>query len=165
MGLEQLTNADFITARQRTRLAERDSGAEGATVGAVCLDAAGVLAAATSTGGVRGQPPGRIGDSPLIGAGTWADARVAVSCTGDGEAFIRSGTARHIATLLEHGVRLPDAAQRALDDVSELGGRGGLIALDARGTVAMPFLTELMPRGIWRPGRDPAAWIGEPRPA
>jgi len=164
MGLEQLTNADFITERQRARLAERTPSAEGATVGAVCLDRAGMLAAATSTGGVCGQRPGRIGDSPLIGAGTWADTRVAVSCTGDGEAFIRSGTARHIAALIEHGARVPDAAQRALDDVGELGGRGGLIAIDAHGNVAMPFSTELMPRGIWRRGQEPAAWIGPPAP-
>ena len=164
MDVEQCANAYFITERQRTRLAERSPGAEGGTVGAVCLDGAGRLAAATSTGGVRGQPPGRIGDSPLIGAGTWADARVAVSCTGDGEAFIRSGTARHIAALMEHGVALQAAAQRALEDVSELGGRGGLIALDARGAVTMPFLTEVMPRGIWRSGQEPAAWIGPPAP-
>ena len=165
MGVEQLANAYFITERQRARLAERGPCADGATVGAVCLDGAGTLAAATSTGGVRGQPPGRIGDSPLIGAGTWADARVAVSCTGDGEAFIRSGTARHIAALIEHGVALPDAAQRSLDDVSELGGRGGLIVIDAYGNVAMPFCTELMPRGVWRPGQEPTSWIGPPGPA
>ncbi len=162
MGVEQLANADFITERQRARLAERDPSAEGATVGAVCVDRSGMLAAATSTGGVRGQPPGRIGDSPLIGAGTWADARVAVSCTGDGEAFIRSGAARHIAALIEHGVPLADAAQRCLDDVSALGGRGGLIAVDAQGSVAMPFSTELMPRGMWRSGQEPTAWIGRP---
>jgi L-asparaginase / beta-aspartyl-peptidase len=165
LGVEQLANAYFVTDRQRTRLAEHTAGAEGGTVGAVCLDGTGMLAAATSTGGVRGQPPGRVGDSPLIGAGTWADGRVAVSCTGDGEAFIRSGTARYIATLMERGLALEHAAQRALDDVSGLGGRGGLIGLDSQGAVVMPFLTEVMPRGIWRPGQEPAAWTGRPGPA
>ena len=164
MGVPQCRNASFITEYQRDRLAERSSGAEGGTVGAVCLDGAGMLAAATSTGGVRGQPSGRIGDTPLIGAGTWADARVAVSCTGDGEAFIRSGIARHIAALTEAGAALQDAAQRALDGVRDLGGRGGLIALDVQGTVTMPFLTEVMPRGIWRSGQGPEAWIGPSAP-
>ncbi len=116
-GLEQIDLVAFVTDRQRRRLAERlagegggGDGAGGAeTVGAVCLDATGLLAAATSTGGLNGQRPGRVGDSPLIGAGTWADERVAVSCTGQGEAFIRAGAARLVASLVEQG---QDTARR-----------------------------------------------------
>jgi L-asparaginase / beta-aspartyl-peptidase len=156
-GAQQRPNASFVTERQRRRLAARLGTDEHGTVGAVCLDTHGVLAAATSTGGVMGQPPGRVGDSPLIGAGTWADARVAISCTGDGEAFIRAGVARSIASLVEGGVSLEAAVGRALGDVSEAGGTGGLIALAADGAAVMPFTTEMMHRGIWRAGEEPAA--------
>jgi beta-aspartyl-peptidase (threonine type) len=156
-GAERWANSDFVTERQRARLIR---GAEGppedrGTVGAVCLDAHGHLAAGTSTGGINGQPPGRVGDSPLIGAGTWADDRVAVSCTGDGEAFIRVGVARWIASQVAHGVPLQTAAREALDDVGSLDGTGGLIALDRTGQLALPFSTEAMPRGIWQAGRSP----------
>jgi isoaspartyl peptidase/L-asparaginase-like protein (Ntn-hydrolase superfamily) len=133
--------------------------ADGGTVGAVCLDAHGRLAAATSTGGIRGQPPGRIGDTPLVGAGTWADAAVAVSCTGDGEAFIRSGVGRLIAALVRCGVTLEEAARRALDDVAALGGEGGLLALHASGALTAPFLTEAMPHGFWRAGQQPTITV------
>jgi beta-aspartyl-peptidase (threonine type) len=156
-GAERWENEMFVTARRRERLAAR-SGASG-TVGAVCLDGRGELAAATSTGGRMGQPPGRVGDSPLIGAGTWADGNVAVSCTGDGEAFIRSGTARQIAMLVESGVPLAEAAERALGTVAEVGGRGGLVAVDAGGAATMPFTTEAMPRAIWRAGEEPQVFV------
>ena len=106
-GAEQCEPSYFVTDEQVARLAEDRlpspdaaavrPGRDGGTVGAVCLDSRGVLAAATSTGGVRGQLPGRVGDTPIFGAGTWADGEVAVSCTGEGEAFIRSGVARQIA--------------------------------------------------------------------
>jgi beta-aspartyl-peptidase (threonine type) len=145
-GIEQMEPAYFVTEHQLARL----SGA--GTVGAVCLDADGCLAAATSTGGVRGQPPGRVGDTPLVGAGTWADREVAVSCTGDGEAFIRAGVARLLAALVQAGGGVEQAALAALEQVSALGGSGGLIALGAGGEVAAPFLTETMPRGVWRAG-------------
>ncbi|HEX4009909.1 MAG TPA: isoaspartyl peptidase/L-asparaginase [Solirubrobacteraceae bacterium] len=161
-GLERWANDRFITARQRGRLLARRTADDRGTVGAVCLDGDGDLAAATSTGGVGGQPPGRVGDSPLIGAGTWADPRVAVSCTGAGESFIRAGTARRIATLLECDVGLTVAAARALADVAELDGHGGLIAVDAGGQVVMPFTTEAMPRGMWRDGEPARAWVTEP---
>ena len=145
----------FVTERQRRRREEREAGdspVEHGTVGAVCLDSAGLLAAATSTGGRLGQPPGRVGDTPLIGAGTWADRTVAVSCTGEGEAFIRVGAARLLAALVEQGIALEAAAQTVLDEVHSCGGGGGLIAVDARGNVATPFSTEAMPRGVWRAG-------------
>lgn len=156
-GVEQRDPAYFITERQQRRLREEPSRFERGTVGAVCLDAGGELAAATSTGGMRGQRPGRVGDSPLIGAGTWADGWVAVSCTGDGEAFIRAGAARQLASLVQAGFSLEQAAERVMDDVSSLGGDGGLIALDAEGRVATPIHAEAMPRGIWRSGEQ--SWV------
>lgn len=160
-GAEQVEPEHFITERQRRRLHEESTGLEHATVGAVCLDGEGLLAAGTSTGGIRAQPAGRVGDCPQIGAGTWADARVAVSCTGDGEAFIRSGVARYIAALVEQGLPVAEAAARALDEVVAVGGEGGLIAVDASGAVALPYLTAVMPRGAWRAGEEPVVWIGE----
>lgn len=121
-----------------------DAGEHG-TVGAVALDSGGRLAAATSTGGVRGQLPGRVGDSPVIGAGTWADTRVAVSCTGAGEHFIRIAAAHELAARVGHaGAALAHAAPAV---VELLGGSGGLIALGADGSWAMPFNTALMFRG------------------
>jgi beta-aspartyl-peptidase (threonine type) len=158
-GVTQRPNSYFVTERQAARLRDAQGGAEHATVGAVCLDAAGVLAAGTSPGGIRRQPRGRVADSPMIGAGTWADRRVAVSCTGDGEVFVRSGTARYIAALIEQGTALGPAAEQALADVESLGGRGGLIALDCAGEVLTPFVTKLMPRGVWRPGSEPVVWV------
>jgi beta-aspartyl-peptidase (threonine type) len=162
MGSEQVPTSYFVTERQRDALATKRGSEHHGTVGAVCLDGRGTLAAATSTGGITGQPPGRVGDSPLIGAGTWADARVAVSCTGDGEAFIRAGAARSVAALVEQGRSLADACNSALADVAQLGGLGGLIAVDAGGNAAMPFLTPAMPRGVWRPGRDLWVAVGPP---
>jgi beta-aspartyl-peptidase (threonine type) len=152
-GLEQREPSEFVTDRQRRRLGARVSG-EGATVGAVCLDGDGMLAAATSTGGLNGQRPGRVGDSPVIGAGTWADRHVAVSCTGKGEAFVRAGAARFLAALVASGVALEGAAQAALEAVARCEGDGGLIAVDAAGRVALPFSTDAMPRGVWRGGED-----------
>ncbi len=153
-GLEQGDPSEFVTERQRRRLGARlDVG--GATVGAVCLDGHGLLAAATSTGGLHGQRPGRVGDSPVIGAGTWADRRVAVSCTGKGEAFVRAGAARLLAALVASGVALGVAASTVLDEVAACEGDGGLIAVDASGEVALPFSTDAMPRGVWRGGEDP----------
>ncbi len=136
----------------------REAG--GGTVGAVCLDTHGALAACTSTGGLRGQTRGRVGDTPVIGAGTWADRDVAVSCTGQGEAFIRAGVGRQIAALVAAGGELTQAAMRALQDVSAVGGSGGLIAVDARGSATAPFSTAAMPRSIWRAGADPIVEIG-----
>jgi isoaspartyl peptidase/L-asparaginase-like protein (Ntn-hydrolase superfamily) len=167
-GARQRPAAYFITERQQANLREHDAALasrEGspardrATVGAVCLDRSGELAAATSTGGVRGQPPGRVGDCPIIGAGTWADGHAAVSCTGDGEAFIRCATAREVAALVGSGVALPQAADDALEQIAGLQASGGLIALDREGHVAMPFITPVMPRGLWRLGQAPQVWI------
>ena len=119
------------------------------TVGAVACDFEGRLAAATSTGGVYGKRPGRIGDTPLIGAGTWADDRVAVSCTGLGEAFIRAAAAHDFAARVRYGGHtLADAGKGVLDRVVELGGDGGLIAVGADGSITLPFNTDGMKRAF-----------------
>jgi beta-aspartyl-peptidase (threonine type) len=128
------------------------------TVGAVALDAEGHLAAATSTGGVRDQLPGRVGDSPLIGAGTYADdATCAVSATGDGEMIVRALVAAEVASLMRHsGVPLEEACARTLRDrVGPLRGEAGLIALDREGNLAMPANTTVMHRGAIRDGGAP----------
>ena len=122
------------------------------TVGCVVRDAEGRLAAATSTGGVFGKLPGRIGDSPLIGAGAWADERVAVSCTGQGEYFIRVAAAVQIAHRMAFGGEaLAPAADAVLAAIRALGGDGGLIAVDAAGNVAMPFVSAGMKRAALLP--------------
>ena len=130
-----------------------DHDAEGmGTVGAVAIDSKGNLAAATSTGGMTGKPEGRIGDTPIIGAGTWADNVVAVSCTGVGEAFIRTCAAHEVSTRLQLGETLAKACDHILNRVAPLGGRGGVIAIDKLGNLAMPFQTTLMYRGSWIDG-------------
>ncbi len=116
------------------------------TVGAVALDRAGTLAAATSTGGTFGKLEGRIGDTPLIGPGTWADDDVAISCTGVGEHIIRSGGASSVAFRLRSGLALDDAAREMLDEVARLGGDGGLIAVTRDGEIAMPYNSQGMKR-------------------
>ena len=122
------------------------------TVGAVARDSQGNLAAATSTGGTDNKLPGRVGDSPVIGAGTYAkNATCAVSCTGDGEFFIRAAVAHQVSALMElRGISLPEAAEQALGEAKRLGGAGGLIAVDKDGNVALPFNTSGMYRGYLR---------------
>jgi beta-aspartyl-peptidase (threonine type) len=124
------------------------------TVGAVARDRHGNLAAATSTGGMIGKAPGRVGDSPIIGAGTYADnAACAVSATGHGEFFVRYGAAFDIAARLRHARQsLPDAAQAVLGNLAAVGGTGGVVAVDRQGIVALPFNTEGMYRGYVRDG-------------
>lgn len=158
-GLEQCEPAYFVTDHQLGRLDQAGSDFERGTVGAVCVDAQGELIAGTSTGGRRGQLPGRVGDTPLIGAGTWADARVAVSCTGEGEAFIRAAAAHQVAVRLAAGAPLAQAAADTLQDIATVDGVGGLIAVDAVGEVTMPFTTGVMNRAIWRAGEAPKAWV------
>ena len=133
-----------------------DSGKYG-TVGAVALDAEGNLAAATSTGGMTGKRPGRVGDSPIIGAGCYADNRTAaVSGTGLGEMFIRAVLAYDVSAQMEYaGKTLARAAEHAVfERLARIGGRGGLIAVDHLGNVAMPFNTEGMYRGFARIGEQ-----------
>jgi beta-aspartyl-peptidase (threonine type) len=119
------------------------------TVGAVARDKNGNLAAATSTGGTTNKRPGRVGDSPVIGAGTYANnATCAVSATGDGEYFIRASVGHDLSALMDYkGMSLKDAAQAVLDKVAKLGGTGGLVAIDGDGNVTLPFNTAGMYRG------------------
>jgi beta-aspartyl-peptidase (threonine type) len=158
-GLEQCEPSYFVTEHQRDRLTQAGSDFERGTVGAVCLDAQGELIAGTSTGGRRGQMPGRVGDTPLIGAGTWADAHLAISCTGEGEAFIRAAGAHQVAVRLAAGASLAEAAAATLQDIATVGGVGGLIAVGADGEVTMPFTTDVMNRAVWRAGETPQAWV------
>ncbi len=122
------------------------------TVGTLALDAAGRLAAGASTGGMTNKRYGRVGDSPIIGAGIWADRSCAVSGTGQGEYFIRLNVARDVCARAEYlGLTLAEAGDQVIRGaLGEAGGTGGVIALDAAGNVAMPFNTEGMYRG----------WIG-----
>ena len=165
-GIELVDQKYFFTqerwdALQKVKAAEkgRASGANKSfiitdqdrhgTVGAVALDQDGNLAAATSTGGTTNKMPGRIGDTPVIGAGTYANNQTcAVSCTGDGEYFIRAAAAHEVSALMQYrGMKLPEAAETALDIVKKLGGSGGLIAIDRNGDIALPFNTNGMYRG------------------
>jgi isoaspartyl peptidase/L-asparaginase-like protein (Ntn-hydrolase superfamily) len=126
------------------------------TVGAVALDRDGNLAAATSTGGFTGKLPGRVGDSPIVGAGTWAEnATCAVSGTGQGELFMRTALAHDVAARIKYRKQsLHRAATTALTAIARLGGDGGLVAVDRRGNLAMPFNSQAMLRAcIGRDGR------------
>lgn len=132
------------------------------TVGAVALDARGNLAAATSTGGMTNKRPGRVGDSPVVGAGTYADNRTAaISCTGTGEMFMRTVAAYDICARMAYaGQSLGEAAQTVVMQVlPAIGGRGGLIAVDAQGNLSLPFNTEGMYRGWARVGEAPVTAI------
>ncbi|EMO7788025.1 MULTISPECIES: beta-aspartyl-peptidase [Citrobacter] len=132
------------------------------TVGAVALDMFGNLAAATSTGGMTNKLPGRVGDSPLVGAGCYANnASVAVSCTGTGEVFIRALAAYDIAALMDYGgLSLSEACERVvMEKLPALGGSGGLIAIDHEGNVALPFNSEGMYRAWGYAGDTPTTGI------
>jgi beta-aspartyl-peptidase (threonine type) len=166
--IERVAN-DWFTTEHRRRALEKAQRAEAeknlqslthaqeaamyfGTVGAVALDRHGHIAAATSTGGMTNKKWGRVGDSPIIGAGTYADARCGVSATGWGEFFIRAVVAHDIcARVAYRGDSLQQAAADVvMHEVPGLGGDGGIIALDAQGNIAMPFNTS----GMYR------AWIG-----
>lgn len=132
------------------------------TVGAVALDVHGNLAAATSTGGMTNKQLGRVGDSPIVGAGCYADNRTcAISTTGSGEMFIRMVVAHDIAARMEYtGASLEEAAHHVVHEkLPRIDGRGGLVAVDALGNVSMPFNTEGMYRGFIRAGQPPVVAI------
>src|SRR3954471_16231158 len=141
----------FHTASRLAALRENRKGHHG-TVGAVALDSDGNLAAATSTGGYTGKMPGRVGDSPIIGAGTYADNRAcAISGTGLGEAFMRGVLAYDVAARMRYlKESVESAAHAAISNLSALKGDGGLIALDRDGNIAMPFNSE----GMYRAAMD-----------
>lgn len=153
-GIETVPEEYFFTERrwralQRAR--ERDAVDDSrGTVGAVALDKEGNLAAGTSTGGMNNKRFGRIGDVPVIGAGTYANNKTcAVSATGHGEYFIRSVVAHDISALMEYkGMPLQEAAEHVITEkLPELGGYGGIIAIDKNGNIVMPFTTSGMHRG------------------
>lgn len=144
------------------RAAPLDERHKMGTVGAVALDLAGNLAAATSTGGMTNKLPGRVGDSPLPGAGCYANnASVAVSCTGTGEVFMRTLAAYDIAALMEYGnLSLYEACERVvMEKLPALGGSGGLIAIDREGNVVLPFNSEGMYRAWCYAGDTPTIGI------
>jgi len=164
-GLPECDPRSLVTERQRTRLAERVATATGArreasggTVGATALDRHGTVAAATSTGGTLGKRPGRVGDSALIGCGTYADSSLGgVSCTGDGEAIIRVVLARRALDYLKEADDPDYAAKVSVDLLVEEGrGEGGLIVVDWRGRIGYAQSTALMPVGWMTPS------LGEP---
>lgn len=157
-GLALVPNAYFRTEERQAQLDSERSGrpvsdlipSSQGTVGAVARDAAGDLAAATSTGGMTNKRPGRVGDSPIIGAGTYAKNGVcAVSATGHGEYFIRTVAAHHICAAVEYrGLPLREAVRELLHHkLRELGGSGGVIAIDGGGGIVTEFSTEGMFRG------------------
>jgi beta-aspartyl-peptidase (threonine type) len=139
-----------LERRRQTAEDTRDDAAKHGTVGAVACDAAGNVAAATSTGGMTGKAPGRIGDCPVFGAGTWADnATCAVSATGHGEYFIRHAAAHEIASRMRFlGESVDQAANLVVEELGRIGGSGGLIAVDAAGNVSLPFNSSGMYRGV-----------------
>jgi L-asparaginase / beta-aspartyl-peptidase len=155
-GLEQVENKWFMTDERRRQLEELlakggfDAEVKYRTVGAVAVDAAGHVAAATSTGGLTAKQWGRIGDSPLIGAGTYANDRAcAVSATGSGEYFIRAVAAHQLAERMRlAGEPVQTALDGVLEDIRELGGTGGLIAVAPTGECAWGFTTRAMYRGV-----------------
>ncbi|MHB2168726.1 isoaspartyl peptidase/L-asparaginase family protein [Alsobacter sp. R-9] len=159
---ERLAALERVQAAKRTAAAASEKDKHG-TVGAVARDAQGHLAAATSTGGYADKMPGRVGDTPIIGAGTYAhDATIAFSGTGHGESFIKGALGHRIACLVElAGMSLADASQRALRELEALGGTGGFIVLGADGTALLPHNTPGMYRGIARGGRAAVAIFGD----
>jgi L-asparaginase / beta-aspartyl-peptidase len=157
--LPQVDPSWFVTEARRAQLARHLAGPSApgtGTVGAVALDARGGLAAATSTGGRVGKRCGRVGDTPVVGAGTYADRGGAVSCTGDGEFFIRAVAA--FTAVQAIAGRGPDAAARdALGRVAELGGEGGLILVAADGGIGVACNTGSMPHAWVRADEEATA--------
>jgi beta-aspartyl-peptidase (threonine type) len=152
LGVELCDPADLVTARRSSQLAALPPG----TVGAVALDRAGTIAAATSTGGMAGKLPGRVGDSALIGCGTYAESSLGgVSCTGEGEAIIRVALARRTLEILKVVDDPARACEVALNVLVEEGrGQGGLIVVDWKGRMAWAHSTRFMPVGLRSPARE-----------
>jgi beta-aspartyl-peptidase (threonine type) len=155
---QQLRDSDVYMLDHTEDLKDKKFG----TVGAVALDKAGNIAAATSTGGMTNKNFNRIGDTPVIGAGTYANNKTcAISCTGHGEFFIRAVVAYDISCLMEYkGLSLTQAADIVVHDkLVRLGGEGGLIGISANGEIAMPFNSEGMYRASWISGQAPLVAI------
>lgn len=172
-GAELCPTEDLLVGRERERylrvrggereLVEREFDPEGlpddgpmGTVGAVALDSGGRLAAATSTGGTQDKAVGRVGDTPILGAGTYADERVgAASATGWGEGILRVLLSKTALDLMEAGLSPDEAGAESLRSLERVSGRGGLILVDRRGRVAAVFNTPRMARGWIREGQEP----------
>jgi beta-aspartyl-peptidase (threonine type) len=154
LGVPLCDPSELITERQRQRLEALQPG----TVGAVAIDHFGTIVAGTSTGGRAGQLPGRVGDSPLIGCGTYAESKLGgVSCTGDGEATIRVVLARRTIEILRTVEDPERAAELAISVLREEGrGHGGLILIDSQGRVAWAHSTPFMPVGLRSASHDRA---------
>ncbi|KQR66914.1 isoaspartyl peptidase/L-asparaginase family protein [Pedobacter sp. Leaf176] len=154
-GLQQAIKEDSTKAvldhgsKKSELLGSKNHDYKFGTVGCVALDKSGNLAAGTSTGGMTNKKYGRVGDAPIIGAGTYCNNETAgISCTGWGEFYIRNVVAKNISDLMEYkGLSVSAASKIAIDKVGKMGGDGGLIALDKKGNIAMPFNTEGMYRG------------------
>jgi len=154
-GLQQAIKEDSTKAvldhgsKKSELLGSKNHDYKFGTVGCVALDKSGNLAAGTSTGGMTNKKYGRVGDAPIIGSGTYCNNETAgISCTGWGEFYIRNVVAKTISDLMEYkGLSVSAASKIAIDKVGKMGGDGGLIALDKKGNMAMPFNTEGMYRG------------------
>lgn len=146
---EDSTRAVLDHGSKQSKLGTQNIDNKFGTVGAVALDSQGNLAAGTSTGGMTNKKYGRVGDTPIIGAGTYAsNETVGVSCTGWGEFYIRNVAAYDVSALMDYkGLSVNEASKIVIDKVDKMGGDGGLIALDKNGNVAMPFNTAGMYRG------------------
>lgn len=163
-GFSRADPSTMITAAARERLANvlagrAERGWAGGTVGAVACDASGRVAAATSTGGMVAKRAGRVGDSPIFGAGTYADDESgAASATGEGEAVLRLVLTRHVCELIRAGASAEEAARAGIARLgARLGASGGLIVVDPKGRVGHAHNTRTMGWGLARAGEDPSA--------
>lgn len=160
-GLEQIQDPLAYYTEHESH-GSGDSANHG-TVGAVALDIHAELAAGTSTGGTFGKLVGRVGDTPIIGSGTWADETVAVSCTGLGEAFMRTASAYDVSARMRYGdASVGQATRQVLDEVAKFEGDGGLIAIDARGNISMPYNSDGMKRAAVSSTMQPVVRVFEP---
>ena len=156
-GLEIVSNDYFYTERRWKALQKAQDSEKHGTVGCVALDRNYNLAAGTSTGGLTNKRWGRIGDTPIVGAGNYANNQTCgVSGTGQGEYFIRGNMAFDVSALMNYSsLSVEQAARQVIDKLSDRGGRGGLIAMDKNGNIAMPFNTEGMYRGYYLNESEP----------
>ena len=159
-GLDIVDPSYFYTQRRWESLKKIQVEKHG-TVGCVALDKHGNLAAGTSTGGLTNKRWGRVGDSPIIGAGTYANNQTcAVSGTGQGEYFIRGNVAYDVSAIMEYkGKSVGEAAQNVIRKLSDMGGNGGIITMDSKGNISMPFNTAGMYRGFRKAGQAPEIFI------
>lgn len=163
VNLDTVSPTYFFTQKRYESLQRAISAEKHGTVGVVCLDKNGNLAAGTSTGGMTNKKFGRIGDSPIIGAGTYADENCAVSCTGHGEYFIRYAVAYDVTAQMKYAQKsLKQATEEIINTkLKNAGGSGGLIAMDKNGNISMPFNTSGMFRAFKTNQKETQAFIFE----